>query len=106
MGKGAGVGGVRGGTGRGRGAHGRGVTSEWPTPIHVDNQAALAMGAAGADSSRTKHIDVHCHFVRQQVMRGVTRLVYVPTNDNLADILTKPLPEPRFRMLHGLMGMA
>jgi hypothetical protein len=86
--------------------HDLGVTSPWPIPIHLDNQAALSLGGSGADSSRTKHIDVHCHFVRQQVAREVLRLVYIPTAENPADLLTKPLPKPRFKMLRGLLGIA
>ena len=46
-------------------------------------------------NSRSKHIDVHYHYVRQQLEDGNFGILYVPTADNLADLLTKNLPKPR-----------
>jgi hypothetical protein len=43
---------------------------------------------------RTRHIDVHHHYVREQAEQNVIRLEYVQSKDNLADALTKPLPKP------------
>jgi hypothetical protein len=40
---------------------------------------------------RTKHVDVHCHFIRQLVEDGSIKLQYCPTEDQTADILTKSL---------------
>ena len=46
-------------------------------------------------NSRSKHIDVHYHYVRQQLEDRNFGILYVPTADNLADLLTKNLPKPR-----------
>ena len=45
---------------------------------------------------RTKHIDIRHHFIKDLVDSGQVLLKYLPTDKMLADILTKPLPKPRF----------
>jgi transposase InsO family protein len=67
-----------------------------PVPVNVDNQAAIHMATNASDSARTKHIDVCYHFLRDKVAKREIRTVYVSTNDNLADLFTKPLPESKF----------
>ena len=57
----------------------------------TDNQSALAI-AKGANSAKTKHIDVKYHHVRKCVHDGIININYIPTAKMLADILTKPLP--------------
>ena len=47
--------------------------------------------------SRTKHIDIRYHFIRQHVQDGTIQLEYIPTDQMLADILTKSQPGPRFK---------
>uniref|UniRef100_A0A5S6Q3M9 Reverse transcriptase Ty1/copia-type domain-containing protein n=1 Tax=Trichuris muris TaxID=70415 RepID=A0A5S6Q3M9_TRIMR len=66
-----------------------------PIPIMCDSQAATAHASNYVDRSRTKHIDIRYHFVRDKVTDGMIKLVYVPTNDNVADIFTKPLNRRR-----------
>ena len=46
--------------------------------------------------SRTKHIEIRHHFIRDHVARGDIELAYVPTKDQLADIFMKPLDDARF----------
>jgi len=46
---------------------------------------------------RTKHIDVHYHFVKEKVEKGKFTPVYIPSKDNVADLLTKPLPKETTR---------
>ena len=65
-------------------------------PIQCDNLAALHIIEHGDVSDRTKHIDVAHHFIRDRVARGELQYVYVATNENVADILTKPLPRDKF----------
>lgn len=72
-----------------------GVHIKDATTVEVDNQAAIAMAQRAGYQSRAKHIDLRVHFVRDAVARGDIKLQYVPTNDQLADFLTKPLPAPR-----------
>lgn len=57
---------------------------------YTDNQSALAI-AKGTNSSKTKHMDVAYHYVRECIQEGKINLNYIRTNHMLADILTKPL---------------
>nr|GEU45618.1 copia protein [Tanacetum cinerariifolium] len=49
--------------------------------------------------SRSKHIDIHHHFIREHVERGVVELYFVSTDYQLADIFTKALPRQRFELV-------
>nr|GEZ37590.1 hypothetical protein [Tanacetum cinerariifolium] len=55
--------------------------------------------------SRSKHIDIHYHFIREQVERGVVELYFVTTDYQLADIFTKALPRQRFEFILPRPGM-
>lgn len=65
---------------------------------YTDNQSARAI-ALGANSAKTKHIDISYHYVRECVNNGKINIKYIPTNQMLADILTKPLPNGKARPL-------
>ena len=56
-----------------------------------DNQSALKMAMEGSDNSRSKHINIRYHFLKDLVEQRVLEVQYVPTAENIADILTKPL---------------
>jgi hypothetical protein len=66
------------------------VTFNTPT-VYSDNQGALAIAQNPVNYQRSKHIDIRYHFVRQAVQNGKVKIEYVPTSQQLADILTKPL---------------
>jgi hypothetical protein len=51
--------------------------------------------------SKTKHIEVRYHFLRDNVEKVEIALIHVPTNDQLADIFTKPLDQTTFTHLWG-----
>nr|GFC11422.1 uncharacterized mitochondrial protein AtMg00810-like [Tanacetum cinerariifolium] len=55
--------------------------------------------------SRSKHIDIRHHFIREQVERGVVELYFVTTDYQLADIFTKALPRQRFKFILPRLGM-
>ncbi|KAJ9536044.1 hypothetical protein OSB04_un000790 [Centaurea solstitialis] len=55
--------------------------------------------------SKTKHIEVRYHFIRDHVMNGDIELHFVPTEYQLADLFTKPLDVTRFNMLLSELGM-
>ncbi len=71
-----------------------------------DNESALQMGRNPADTSRTKHIDVRYHFIRQCVANGAIVLTFVPTDDNCADLFTKALPRAKFAKFTELIGLS
>lgn len=59
--------------------------------IRCDNQSAMVIANRVAFSTRTKHIEVCYHFYRQHVKSGLITLQYVPSEENVADCLTKPV---------------
>ncbi|GKA64981.1 retrovirus-related pol polyprotein from transposon TNT 1-94 [Tanacetum coccineum] len=55
--------------------------------------------------SRTKHIDIRYHFIRDHILKGDIELHFIPTEYQLADIFNKPLDEPTFIRLKAELGM-
>lgn len=76
-----------------------------PCSVYVDNQGAISLASDKITSRRSKHIDIKYHFVREKVENGEVCLKYVSTQENLADILTKPLTGIRTRELSKKMGL-
>lgn len=76
-----------------------------PTTLYVDNRSAIASANAQVSHARTKHIDIHYHFVRERITSNQVTVVHCPSEDNVADALTKALPRPRFQALVARMGM-
>ncbi|GKB29654.1 retrovirus-related pol polyprotein from transposon TNT 1-94 [Tanacetum coccineum] len=74
-------------------------------PIFYDNTSAIAISNNPVLHSRTKHIDIRYHFIRDHILKGYIELYFVPTNLQLADIFTKPLVEPSFTRLVAELGM-
>ncbi|GKE89422.1 hypothetical protein Tco_1566897 [Tanacetum coccineum] len=74
-------------------------------PLYCDNKSATALCCNNVQHSRDKHIDVHYHFVKEQVENGIVKLYFVRTEYQLADIFTKPLPRDRFNFLIEKLGM-
>ncbi|GJS57754.1 hypothetical protein Tco_0652538, partial [Tanacetum coccineum] len=68
-------------------------------------QSAIALCCNNVQHSRSKHIDIRHHFIREQVENRVVELYFVETNYQLADILTKALPRERFEFLLPRLGM-
>lgn len=67
------------------------------TLIYEDNQSCLELINGGERlSDRSKHIDTRFYFVKDYIDRGVTECVYCPTDDMLADVLTKALAQGKF----------
>lgn len=53
--------------------------------------SAIHIGKNPIQHNRTKHIEVDIHFTRDKVLEGLLELTYIPTQEQLADVLTKPL---------------
>ena len=74
-------------------------------PIYCDSTSAIAIANNPVLHSKTKHIEIRYHFIRDHVMNGEVELHFIPTEFQLADIFTKPLDESRFNMLISELGM-
>ena len=61
------------------------------TLIHIDNTSAQALASNPVFHQRSKHIDVKFHWLREKVEQGAVKLAYICTEDQRADIMTKPL---------------
>ena len=75
-----------------------------PTVLHEDNQSAITISKNPQFHSRTKHIDIKFHFIRDQIERDVISVKYCPTEDMLADIFTKGLSFEKFAKFRALLG--
>jgi hypothetical protein len=71
-----------------------------------DNQSAVRLSYNPEYHQRTKHILVRYHYTRQKVNEGNIEKKYIPTEDQLADILTKPFPGPKFTKLRYRIGVS
>ena len=65
-------------------------------PLLCDNESAIKIAYNPVQHTRTKHIEIHNHFIQDHVARGDIALSFVSTKNQLADIFTKPLDEARF----------
>ena len=73
------------------------------TTLFCNNQATLRLAMDDNYHARTKHIDIRFHFICQTVEDGSINLIYCPTDDMTADILTKALP--RWKVATHALGL-
>ena len=76
-----------------------------PTTLFSDNQSAIALTKDHQYYACTKHIDIRFHFIRWIVENGSLRLVYCPTDEMVADTLTKALPSPKVKYFANELGL-
>ncbi|GJW10840.1 retrovirus-related pol polyprotein from transposon TNT 1-94 [Tanacetum coccineum] len=74
-------------------------------PMYCDNKSAIALCCNNVQHSRSKHIDIRFHFIKEHVENGVIELYFVNTKYQLADIFTKPLARERIEFLINKLGM-
>ena len=70
-----------------------------PVRIYIDNQSAIKLAKNSMVRPRTKHIRMRYHWLREQVEAKQVELIYVPTNENIADMFTKNLGFVKLREL-------
>eukprot|EP00253_Pinus_taeda_P027607 PITA_27607 len=66
------------------------------TVILCDNQSGIRLSESPVFHDRSKHIDIRYHFIQDMVQRGAIRLHHIGTDEQVADILTKPLGKVKF----------
>jgi hypothetical protein len=54
---------------------------------------------------RSKHIEIKYHFIRDKVQKGAVKLQYIPMNQHVVDILTKPLSKGKFKAFIDKLGL-
>ncbi|GJT56427.1 retrovirus-related pol polyprotein from transposon TNT 1-94 [Tanacetum coccineum] len=74
-------------------------------PIYCDSKSAIGISCNPIQHSRTKHIVVHYHFLKEHVEKGMIELYFVKTDNQLADLFNKALPADRFNYLVRRLGM-
>ena len=73
-----------------------GIDTNAPTTLLSDNQSCIKLVKNPVLYARTKHIEIHHHFIREAADAGEVQVEYVPTQLQLADFLTKPLSYKAF----------
>ena len=73
--------------------------------IFEDNQSAIQMSKNPQFHGRAKHIAIKFHFIRELVSNGTVKLQYCPTEEMIADMLTKGLSHDRFVKLRHMAGV-
>ena len=81
------------------------VKYDEPVPIFCDNTSAINISKNLVMHSKTKHIPIKFHFLREQVTLKNIKLEYVETKEQIVDIFTKPLPKGPFEYLKKKLGV-
>jgi hypothetical protein len=76
-----------------------------PVTLCGDNQGSLFLAANPAQDKRTKHIDIRFHYIKEVIEQGKIVLYFVPTQKQVADLLTKNLPGPPLKRLRQKLGL-
>ncbi|KAJ4716700.1 Retrovirus-related Pol polyprotein from transposon TNT 1-94 [Melia azedarach] len=80
-------------------------SQEKPTKIYVDNKSAMALAKNPVFHDRSKHIDTRYHYIRECITRNYVHMEYVKSQDQIADIFTKPLKQEDFIRLRNSLGV-
>ena len=70
-----------------------------------DNQGGIFLAINPAHDRRLKHVDIRYHFIREYVESKRVNIVYISTNEMIADILTKPLGRTKFELFRNQLGL-
>eukprot|EP00253_Pinus_taeda_P004601 PITA_04601 len=81
------------------------ITCTPPISILCDNTSAINISKNPVMHSKTKNIPIKYHFLREQVIEQRVKLEYVPSKEQVADILTNPLPKETFEYLRQKLGV-
>uniref|UniRef100_A0A1Y1LCN3 Endonuclease n=1 Tax=Photinus pyralis TaxID=7054 RepID=A0A1Y1LCN3_PHOPY len=80
--------------------------SNKPIEIFEDNQSAIKIAKNSESHSRLKHVDIRYHFVKDKVAEGLIKLSYIKTEDQAADMFTKPLGKELFCKFRNKVGLS
>jgi len=77
-----------------------------PTILFSDNKSTIELTKDHQYHARTKHIDIHFHFIHYIIEEGSIRLIFCPTNDNTADTFMKALPSTKAKHFASQLGLS
>ena len=76
-----------------------------PLTISCDNQGTIMLAKDNKFHARMMHIDLQYHFIHEVVKEGKIQVKYIPMDDNISDIFTKPLLRPKFAKFVESLGL-
>ena len=76
-----------------------------PITLFCDNKSAQQLAANPCFHDRSKHLDMDCHFIREKIQQGFMQTAFIPTTQQLADIMTKALNHVQHSILLGKLGI-
>ena len=82
-----------------------GFESEYSTTIYYDNQSTIRICNDPFKKHKTKHIEIHMHYIRELVRDGTIHLLFYSSSEQVKDIFTKFFCEKKFSNLKSLMGI-
>ncbi|MCO5564727.1 hypothetical protein L7F22_018395 [Adiantum nelumboides] len=82
-----------------------GIQVQRPVVIHCDNLNSIQLARNSVFHARTKHIEVHYHFIRERVLDGSIDLTFVRIDEQVADIFTKALGAEKLRRFRAMLGV-
>ena len=75
------------------------------TEIYCDNQSYINLTENPMFHDKSKHIEIKYHYIQDMVQRGVVKLQYLPTEEQVVDVLTKPLSHVKFEHFKDKLGV-
>jgi hypothetical protein len=75
------------------------------TVILCDSQSCIKITKNPVFHDKSKHIEIRYHYIRDMVQRGAVKLQYVGTDEQVADVLTKPLSRVKFEYFRDKLGV-
>ena len=77
---------------------------DYSVPLYCDNQSAIRLAENPVFHARTKHVEVHYHFIREKVLQEDIEMRQVKTNDQVADLFTKSLSTGKLEIFRCLLS--
>ena len=74
------------------------------TDIYCDNQSCIKLTENPVFHDKSKHIEIKYHYILYMVQKGAINLLYVPIEEQVADVLTKPLAHVKFEYFRDKLG--
>ena len=81
------------------------IVFEEPITIYCDNTSAISLSKNPVQHSKSKHIPIKFHYLREQVANKNIKLEHVSTQEQVADVFTKPLSKDVFEYLRKILGV-